>query len=555
MKKRSLSLCLTLALILSLVPVFSLTAAADKPVIDTITITSDIKAPIMDCYPARPNITVSPSQVDWNAARFDWMKRAANGSYDVASYDIVTDGTYRFRYGLQVDQNEATLADTVTVIINGQPQTVYEFSVEKGIYYFNAYSDVYTPQVLPKVPGSLRISPDSNPLQVGEKLSCVLSGGAENLDQSTLEYAWECQDTNTGRIFYYQNDQGRATLNLTIDYENYNVRARVYAEGYSGYLYSDWHMVVNTAVPHSVTVSGGTADKPNAKAGNFITITADEPPFGQVFDHWEVLSGKVTLANGKSAETTFFMLDEDVSVKAVTRAADATHTVAVGSLTVRQEPDVNSSRIGGLTKDDGVSVLETQGEWSKIIYKDGYGWVMSKYLTEIPKEPEKTNPFTDVFENEYWYDAVLWAYYAQPQVTTGINSTEFGPQQTVTRGQCVTFLWRAEGCPEPYTAANPFVDIKADEYWYKPILWAVEKGITKGTDTTHFRPYQTCSTAHIITFLYRTLDIGSDGWYQDAADWAINDYLLLGTGLTVQPGIDCPRGAIVTFLYRELGMG
>ncbi|MBQ3404898.1 MAG: S-layer homology domain-containing protein, partial [Oscillospiraceae bacterium] len=146
-------------------------------------------------------------------------------------------------------------------------------------------------------------------------------------------------------------------------------------------------------------------------------------------------------------------------------------------------------------------------------------------------------------------------YYASPQVTNGIDSVRFDPSQTVTRGQCATFLWRAMGCPEPGTTETSFVDIKADEYWYRPILWAVEEGITKGTDAAHFSPWQTCSTAHIITLLYRTLDIGADGWYQEAADWAEKEKLLQGTGLDVQPEVKCPRGAVVTFLYRELGSG
>ena len=145
---------------------------------------------------------------------------------------------------------------------------------------------------------------------------------------------------------------------------------------------------------------------------------------------------------------------------------------------------------------------------------------------------------------------MLWAYYASPQVTVGISATRFGPDTTVTRGQTVTFLWRAMGEPEPSTTKNPFVDVKESDYYYKAVLWAVEKNITVGVNATHFVPSQTCSTAHIITFLYRTLGVGSNGWYEEAGAWAAEHSLLDKTGLTVDPKVNCPRAAVVTFLYR-----
>ncbi len=161
------------------------------------------------------------------------------------------------------------------------------------------------------------------------------------------------------------------------------------------------------------------------------------------------------------------------------------------------------------------------------------------------------NPFEDVQKDSLFYDAVLWAYYAQPQVTNGMDPTHFGPDLTVTRGQCVTFLWRAMGCPEPRSTSNPFVDVSADQYYYKPVLWAVEDGVTNGVDATHFAPDDTLSTAHIITFLYRATGAGSDGWYQAAGVWANNSGLLNGTGMTVAPDVPCPRGDVVLFLYRN----
>ena len=127
------------------------------------------------------------------------------------------------------------------------------------------------------------------------------------------------------------------------------------------------------------------------------------------------------------------------------------------------------------------------------------------------------------------------------------------PDSAVTRGQTVTFLWRAMGCPEPTSTDNPFEDVTEGKYYYNAVLWAVEKGITNGTDATHFTPNQTCSTAHIITFLYRTLGIGTNGWYKEAEEWARGAGLLDGLNVSVAPGVDCPRSDVVLFLYRQLG--
>ncbi|MBR5459582.1 MAG: S-layer homology domain-containing protein [Clostridia bacterium] len=156
--------------------------------------------------------------------------------------------------------------------------------------------------------------------------------------------------------------------------------------------------------------------------------------------------------------------------------------------------------------------------------------------------------FKDVTGDKYYYSAVIWA--AENGITNGTGDNKFSPDESCTRGQVVTFLWRAAGCPEPKGNANPFADVKESDWFYKPVLWAVEEGITGGTSLTTFSPNQTCSSAHIVTFLYRAAKIGKDGWYEVARDWAIAENLTRDTGLTVSPDETCPRGAVVTFLYR-----
>lgn len=160
----------------------------------------------------------------------------------------------------------------------------------------------------------------------------------------------------------------------------------------------------------------------------------------------------------------------------------------------------------------------------------------------------KYSSFLDVDSSAYYYDAVNWAY--ENGITSGTSAYTFGPDEACTRGQVVTFLWRAAGCPEPANQANPFVDVAAEDYFFKAVLWAVENGITNGTTANTFSPEDACSSAHIVTFLYRAMGIGTDGWYEEAKGWAISEGLLNGMGLTVAENEPCPRGAVITFIYR-----
>ena len=166
-----------------------------------------------------------------------------------------------------------------------------------------------------------------------------------------------------------------------------------------------------------------------------------------------------------------------------------------------------------------------------------------------------TTPFGDVKTTDYFYDAVIWAY--NEGITTGTTATKFAPQSTCTRGQVVTFLWRAMGKPEPTSKTNPFGDVKESDYYYKPILWAVEKGITTGTSAKRFSPDVTCTNAHILTFIWRALGepekTGEGEWYTDAENWAKKNGLLDGTytgDFTVTAG--CPRANVVEYLYRYM---
>ena len=171
------------------------------------------------------------------------------------------------------------------------------------------------------------------------------------------------------------------------------------------------------------------------------------------------------------------------------------------------------------------------------------------------------NPFSDVADDAYYRDAVLWAY--ENGVTTGTTATKFAPQSTCTRAQVVTFLWRTLGQPVP-VGENQFSDVKPGSYYYSAVLWACENGITNGTSATEFSPDRTCSVAHIVTFIYRAFGepgkTGEGEWYNDAMNWARSSGLISGTESEKAEDAklnqtDCPRSDVVTVLYRYKGEG
>lgn len=179
-------------------------------------------------------------------------------------------------------------------------------------------------------------------------------------------------------------------------------------------------------------------------------------------------------------------------------------------------------------------------------------------------EALRVNPFQDVAVGKWYFEPVMWAL--EREITTGTSATAFSPEDSCTRGQVVTFLWRSAGRPQPASAGNPFTDVETDDYCYTAVLWAVEQDITKGTSATTFEPDKTCSRGEVATFLYRYsgakpvqtenpfTDVAQGKFYYDAVLWAVANDITTGTdpGLFA-PREECTRGQIVTFLYRCMG--
>ena len=172
--------------------------------------------------------------------------------------------------------------------------------------------------------------------------------------------------------------------------------------------------------------------------------------------------------------------------------------------------------------------------------------------------------FVDVDYNEYYMDAVLWA--VDEGITNGTGELRFSPNLGCTRGQIVTFLWRAAGCPEPESTDNPFTDVRKKDYYYKAVLWAVEQGITKGMGKGRFAPNETCTRAQAVTFLWRFdgkpdfsdydtdfADVPENSYYEQAIIWAYWYDITNGVDSDhFAPNEECTRGQIVTFLYRYM---
>ena len=168
--------------------------------------------------------------------------------------------------------------------------------------------------------------------------------------------------------------------------------------------------------------------------------------------------------------------------------------------------------------------------------------------------------FIDVAAGSYCYDAVQWA--VANGITNGTDATHFSPNAGCTRGQVVTFLWRAAG--EPVVSGNVgFVDVAPGSYCYEAVKWAVANGITKGTDATHFSPNATCTRGQVVTFMYRAageptvggsngfVDVAAGSYCYNAVQWAVANGITKGTDAThFSPNATCTRGQVVTFLYR-----
>ena len=359
-----------------------------------------------------------------------------------------------------------------------------------------------------------------------------------------------------------------------------------------------WENSVITPTTYTVTVGNdgngtGTASPSTAAAGTTITLTAT-PKTGYHFKEWEVISGGVTIKDDK-----FLMPNDNVEVKAIFEKdapapTEYTITYDLAGGTAEGNPDTytietrtftlkNPTKSGytftgwsgtGLDGENNMTVTIPTGSTGNRTYTahwryNGSGHSYSYYTIKATAgaggsispsgnvsvregrdqaftiTPDKgyavanvkidgksigavksytfenvsrthtievifmkangnpqTGVFVDVATGSYYEDAVDWA--VENGITKGTDDTHFSPDGICTRAQAVTFLWRTAGSPASKTSTMPFTDVPVGSYYYDAVLWAVENGITKGTSDTTFSPNMTCSRAQIVTFLWRS---------------------------------------------------
>lgn len=227
------------------------------------------------------------------------------------------------------------------------------------------------------------------------------------------------------------------------------------------------------------------------------------------------------------------------------------------SVTITVKPD------RGYQLDD-LAVTDKNGKELKLTDKGNgkYTFTMPSGKVKInatfTKEAE-SSPFSDVSTSAYYYEAVKWAQ--EKGITGGIGNGLFGPNQPCTRGQIVTFLWRAAGSPVVNYAMN-MTDVAEDAYYGEAVRWALSEGITTGTGDGKFSPDATCTRAQSVTFLFRAIgklvdskaefiDVLTDSYYANAVAWAVENGVTNGIGDGLfGPDNSCTRAQIVTFLFR-----
>lgn len=276
-----------------------------------------------------------------------------------------------------------------------------------------------------------------------------------------------------------------------------------------------------TANQYAITydLAGGTVE------GNPSTYTIETKAFtlknptksGYTFTGWSGtgLTGEnnltVTIPTGSTGNRTYTAhwryngSGHSYSYYTIKATAGAGGSISPsGNVSVREGRD----RTFTITPDKGYAVANVKIDGKSIGAVKSYTFenVRRNHAIEVIFMKANGNPqtgvFVDVATGSYYEDAVDWA--VENGITKGTDDTHFSPDGICTRAQAVTFLWRTAGSPKPETRTMPFTDVPAGSYYYDAVLWAVENGITKGTSNTTFSPNMTCTRAQIVTFLWRS---------------------------------------------------
>ena len=293
----------------------------------------------------------------------------------------------------------------------------------------------------------------------------------------------------------------------------------------TGYTFAGWTPAIPATMPaENMTIkakwtvnqytltfdtNGGSAIAPITQDyGTAITAPADPTKTGYTFAGWTPAIPTTMPAENLTVTAQWRYNgggSSGYSYYTIKATAGAGGSISpTGSVSVREGRDQTFT----ITPDKGYAVSNVKIDGKSIGAVKSYTFenVSRPHTIEVIFMKANGNPqagvFVDVATGSYYEDAVDWA--VENGITQGTDDTHFVPDGICTRAQAVAFLWRAAGSPKPETCTMPFADVPAGSYYYDAVLWAVENGIAKGTSDTTFSPNMTCSRAQIVTFLWRS---------------------------------------------------
>ena len=535
--------------------------------------------PILGEAYEKPQFTITdPTGKNVEITMGRWQKKSGS-TWEYYNGSSVEAGTYRYHTQLRTDHfDDGTyyrLTNDTKLYVNGVAWT--KDGNLQGSYNGSGYGVMYFfgPEYVAAPPADYTVTFDPCSGSVSPaSMKTDKYGMLESLPTPTREgytfTGWFTERAYGEKV----SEQTRFTANTT--------------------LYAHWYETY-----HGISIRGGQADRSAAPSGTTVTITA-ETRQDCTFSKWTVETGDVTLNNPNSATTTFVMGHENVIITAnYTYIGETINTVYLSV----QEPRAGKAPSDAVAESEQYRASSTRwfdAETNQQLaatdtFQGGRQYLMRVYLnTTIPfrtagitgyvngstegvtaspmgfanAQVEKVftarpeNPFVDVHESDFFSNPVLWA--VENGVTGGTDDTHFSPYNTVMRCDSMVFFWAAKNRPAHADIQSPFVDVKPKHWYYDAVMWAVENGITGGTDATHFSPKRTCSRSEILQFLYAAMgkpeysignpysDVKPKHWYYDGAIWAYEFGLERGEGGKYNAKTPCTRGYVVTYLYRFL---
>lgn len=519
-----------------------------------------------------------------NARYIGWYRAAAFPAYALTlKSNDGTDGEIT-RYAISGDKLPANAFSRTDYIIEGWNTLAAPTDENTG----TAYSDE---QVL-ELTGNLTLYAQWKETEIVATPEFSPDSGTFGLAQN-VRISCETE----GATIYYTTDGSTPTTDCTVYSSEINVsedttiKAIAVKDGMVNSAIASATYTINNPVtpPEPVAVTGVilNKDKITLTVGDTATLEATVEPVNAA-------NKDVTWSSNKTGVAS---VDADGKLTAVS-AGTATITVittdggktATCTVTVKSASDSGGSSSGGKGGNDGSSGnggatsgglnggnsgASTGGSGSGLSGSGGNTPVTGAQkpageqpqvtgqtmINEVNTPLAGTHAFEDVTPGAFYAEPVAWAI--EHGITNGIEENKFGPEEKCSRGQVLTFIYRAMGSPTVTAGGENFTDVDSDAYYRDAVTWAVEMGITSGTSGTEFSPDETCNRAQIVTLLWRLAgqpkveatgsfaDVTPDMYCYDAVAWAVSMGITLGTSdTTFSPDETCNRGQVVTFLYR-----